>query len=240
MKNYLKSIIFNCQHPQFEINDYRVRYWHVLKRKCFPQGCLIDERQPIAPVLTISQAEYRDFIAGFKVFQKWAASRSKKLKSNFIGVVQYVAPRFEIALVEGTLFYTFIGYTLVYKECLIDNTFFEDYVYVLIDKKTQDKMNFHDDDTVSGCGRFNIDEKGIVSITKPTKLKTIIPGSPNNYWDNQALADISLRHIDYLQQDNCLECHWALINTEWHPHKKQHRFQLCCPFKDCSPKEDSR
>ncbi len=233
MINYLKSVIFNCQHPKFEANDSKVRYWHIVKRKCFPQGCAISEGAPITPVLTVSQEEYRAFLDGFKVFQKWAHTRSKKLKTNFIGVIQRVIPRFEIALVESTLFHTFEGYALLYKECLIDNTFFEDYVYVLIDKETQDIMNFHDDDTVSGAGRFNIDERGIVTISSPAKLKTIIPGSSNNYWDVKALSQVSLRYVNYLQQDNCLRCQWALINTEWYPHRKRHRFQLCCPLKEC-------
>jgi hypothetical protein len=189
-------------------------------------------------VLTITNKEYQDFLAEFRVFQKWANSRSSKLSNNFIGVVQQVAPRFEIALVEGTLFYTLEGFTLVYKECLIDNTFFEDYVYDFIDIATQEKMNFHDEDTVSGVGHFHMDERGLVTINMPSKLKTVIPGRAENYWDAQAISQASLRYIDYISQDKCMKCSKALITTEWLARKRSHRIQLCCPLEKCQLSEN--
>jgi hypothetical protein len=236
--NYLKSVIFYCQHPKYQVTNGRVRYWHIYKQKCFPHGCVTQDIQRIAPALTITEREYQDFLKEFKVFHKWAAARSSKLRNSFIGVVQQVVPRFEVALVEGTLFYNLEGFTLLYKECLIDNTFFEDYVYVFIDKATQDEMNFHDEDTVSGVGHFHMDNRGLVTIRMPSKLKTIIPGKPHNYWNAQTISQISLRYVNYLHQDKCMKCPWALIATEWHSRSRSHQNHLCCTVKECRMTEN--
>jgi hypothetical protein len=192
----------------------------------------------MVPTLAITDKEYRDFQEGVKVFNKWVAARTGKLRNNFIGVVQQVAPRFEIALVEGTLFYTFKGFTLVYKECLIDNTFFEDYVYVLLSAEMQREMNFHDQDTVSGVGHFHIDERGFVTINMPSKLKTVIPSHCDNYWNTKTLSQLSMRYVDYLHEDKCMKCPWALLNTEWHPHRKRHVNRLCCTIEECRAPEN--
>lgn len=233
MINYFKSVIFHCEHPKYEFSDGRIRYWHIYKRNCYPNGCLHKDKQSIVPALTITHEEYKNALEGFKVFHKWATTRSHKSKINFIGVVQQVAPMFEITMIEENIFYTLKGFTLVYKECLIDNTFFEDYVYVFIDKSTQEKMGFHDEDTVSGTGHFQMDERGIVTINKPGKLKTIIPGRSDNYWNAKTLSQISLRHINYLHQDKCMKCPETLACIKWESHAKCHSVQLCCPFGEC-------
>ncbi len=235
MINYLKSVVFNCPHPKYKLTNGNVRYWHVFKRKCFPQGCIDHNIKKMVPNLTINMREYKEFLKECKLFYKWANTRSNRLRNSFVGVVQRVMPRFEISFLEGTLFYTFVGFTLVYKECLIDNTFFEDYVYVLIDKDTQDELNFHDEDTVSGSGHFHIDERGIVTISSCSKLKTIIPGQPINYWDAQSISQVSLQYISYLYQDKCMKCPYSLLTIErYHHRKRSPKNQLCCTIEDCT------
>ncbi len=238
MINYFKSVIFHCKHPKYRLFNGKVRYWHIYKQNCYPNGCVHKDKQSIPPLLAISEEEYENVLEGLKVFHKWTATRSNKSKINFIGVVQQVAPRFKIAMVQKNFLYGLKGFTLVYKECLIDNTFFEDYVYVFIDKSTQDKMGFHDEDTVSGTGHFQMDERGIVTINTPLNLKTIIPGSSDNHWNDEATSRISLRYIHYLHQDKCMKCSWTLPCTKWDARTKNYRIQLCCPFAECRLPKD--
>jgi len=231
--NYLKSIVFQCDNPKYQEVDNKVRYWHVNRRQCFPDKCK-GGTDILGPKLLVNEGEFARFKVELNMFNSWTASLEKKLWVPFIGVVHWVIPRYNVALIENTPFHSFEGYVLVYKECLLENTFFEDFVYVFIDKKMQDRYAFQDKDTVSGTGHFHIDYRGLVTIISPNKLKLILRGKPRvKQTKKRTSLGVQLRYLNYVMQDKCMECDWAVITTEWNPAKKTVKNRLCCPKSQC-------
>ena len=233
MINYLKPVIFKCKHSKYDPLDSWVRYWHIHKRGCYPAGCFSDQSTKPVPQLLITPEEYAEFVSGFNMFMHWSQSMTRKMKVSFLGVVHQVVPHFEISLVENTTFSTLKGYMLLYKECLIENTFFEDTVCVFIEKDAQKEFMFHDEDTVSGVGRFQIDQRGVVTISPAAKLNIILKGRTTTYWDNDKICKLQLRSVGLLYEDLCINCPHSVLTTSWNGWKKIHENMFCCTVGSC-------
>ena len=190
------------------------------------------------PKLLISPGEFQRYEHEYKAFRKWAHGLQGKRRVSFLGVVHRIFPYLDLALVGEILFHTLKGYLLVYKECLIENTFYSDNVYVVVDKEWPSQLRLHDEDTVSGNGRFQMDERGLISICPTFGLKKVTPGPGHRPWQPHPASPVKPRAVEYMYQDKCMSCGQSLFATMWRQSKRIHVNQYCCLTHGCMVNKD--
>ena len=234
MKNLYQEILFECRTPRHRAIAGQMRFWHIHLQKCYPGGCESDDGRHV-PELLVSQDEYREFLERFRKFRRWVKRLQFCLKVSFAGVIDRIYPYFSVSMLESSPIFKRKGFVIEFKECMLRKEFFEDAVYVLVDRDILDKLNLDEHDTVSGSGRFHIDERGIITLDKVSNMRLIDSLSlrKENRWDKREPARFGLRMVDYLYQDICMECPYHLLAAKWSPREKKYPNIFICSLESC-------
>jgi len=205
--NALKKELFKCGHPKYKVLEGKVRYWRILKKECYPGGCTsmdgdesfsisLPHNPLVKPSLLVPPDELDMFL--------------KKDLKKFMGVLHAVKPRFDIKITQRKEV-NFKGFILTFKECMIDNVFFNDFVYLLISEETQCEMDFAGTDTISGVGFFSMNEKGMLVLSRPEKLRIIAKGIEAEQVNKKLSHSMEFRLVDPYVQDICEVCPYSLV-----------------------------
>ncbi len=221
INNALKAEFFRCSHPKYKKIGGKVRYWRIMKRNCYPDGCTnmdsneafsinIGQNSLIKPTLLVPPDKFEVFAQKeLKTFLNWQQKCQHRF-IPFMGVIDSVRPRFDIRLAQHKQV-TFRGFIITFRECMIKNIFFNDFVYLLVSEELQYSMNFAKTDTISGVGFFALDTKGMLVFSRPEKLKIIAKGFSGKGPQKDFAHDAEFRLVNSFIQDRCEDCPHALI-----------------------------
>jgi len=147
INNAFKAELFRCSNKKYNIVCGKVRYWRIMKKDCYPGGCTsmdvnesfsvaLSQNPLIKPTLLVPPTQFEGFIKGdLKDFIEWQQKNQHRFVS-FMGVLHAVKPRFDVKMMRTRSIH-FRGFILIFKECLIGNVFFNDFVYLLVSEENE-------------------------------------------------------------------------------------------------------
>lgn len=233
MRNPYKKILFECHTPNHKAVAGRMRFWHIHRQGCYPNGCKSDDGFH-APNLIVSEEDYKVFLKKFKRFHRWAQKTQSQKKISFTGIIDRIYPRFSILLLDNSPIFKYNGFVMVFKECMIHKDFIEDSIYILLDLDILKHINLNVQDTIRGSARFRIDERGIITLYKVTKVRVVHSVFPRKEWFEHEIFELNLRAVDYIYQDHCMECPLRLLATKSNSRGRKYYSNIfLCSLKSC-------
>lgn len=232
MKNPLHEVLFECKTFRHEPTSGRMRYWHIHQHNCYPKGCESDDGYHI-PKLLVSKNEYHSFLKQCNKFCRWTKKLRYRLKVSFAGIIDRIQPYFSIRMVGNSPIFEYKDFVMIFKSGMIQKEYFEGPFYVLISWDALEELNLKEKDAVSGQAQFHIDERGIITLDKISRVCLVNSFLPDTEWNIHQFNGVSLRVLDCIHQDLCMECPYRFLGAKQNIRDGKRSNVFVCTLGSC-------
>lgn len=130
-------------------------------RGCFSCKQYFDEKINYQPENLFDPEAYKKFQRELEDFEEWL-DEAKGNWVEFSGTVNSVKPHFRKIRFGSKETISFPGFLISFSEGYLDRTFFEDHLFVMVSRRTQQNLRFAKGDRVDFQARLGIDRGRIV------------------------------------------------------------------------------
>ncbi|GAB4371510.1 MAG: hypothetical protein Kow0042_14280 [Calditrichia bacterium] len=207
-------------------------------RKC--DGCryFVEEKVHNYPELKISREEYDEFIKSVEDFEEWI-SEIQHREIEIAGTVNSVKPHFKKKIYPKARYLSFRGYLLAFKEIYLNQTHFQDPIYLLVSSRYYHQLRVGRGDQIEGRCRLKLD-RGRPILYYPRGVQIISRGEPAIWNDQQVIVARETATTFPEQPEECMQCPFgALLDVEYHKDQHAHpQRELMClkgiqDYKNC-------
>lgn len=194
------------------------------------EGCTYyqDEKIHYQPRLLLSNAEFEQFLVELEEFEEWLSVNLDHDRQIWCHI-DSVKPRFKRMISSGKGHFRLDGYLLVISHGFIGLDEFNDYFYVNITPRQQDRWRFAPGDSFDAIARFGMDRGRVVFHR--LRAVDIEHRSGKDTWNNSQALVARLSAKPFSQQpEMCIRCRYgALVDTvEYRRDQKTFRRSLIC------------
>ncbi len=190
----------------------RKKFRHV-GRKCFSCKEFIDEKQCFTPSAILSSDEYKLFLKELKEFEEWFGEIDGK-EIDFSGTVHAIKPHLTRTVDKRRNYLDFQGFLLVFKEGYFHYDHLDDYCYLRISRRQQQRWKFRIGDKVDFNAIVNMDH-GRIILKRPRQVEIFEKGEADSPSFDRLIVEIKTGSSFSHQPEKCLVCkRGCLIDVE--------------------------
>jgi hypothetical protein len=192
-------------------------------------GCkfFVDEKINHRPRVILSGEGFEAFKRELREFESWLEElRGREV--NFSGTVYSVKPRLTLDPCRNGR-PVFRGFLVVFEEGFVNMVHLEDFCYLRVSGRVQEKYRFRPGDRLDFFARFN-ENRGRIVLRQLNRVE--IEYREERFWWNESRARVALRTGAILagQPEKCLNCECGClidVRQETGTDKGIHRRLLC-------------
>ena len=178
-------------------------------RKCFGCPHYFEEKLSFQPEIILEKEKFENFQRELEDFEYWLESVLGK-EVEFSGVINSVKPYLTKIVDKDKETLLLKGFLLNFKEGFIGRVFFNDYVYVRISKKLQEKYGFASQDKLDFKGTLGLD-KGRIVLHKIRQIDVLEKETPPLWNSSNALVAKNTGTEFDCQPEKCLSCEKGVL-----------------------------
>lgn len=189
-----------------------IRNFKYMGRLC--EGCTyyLDEKVNYQPRLKLSALEYERFKEELQTFDDWI-DEIKGRRISFWCRVGSLKPRFKRFIDINHGHFRLDGYVVVSKNGFIGSTPFDDYFYLYLSPRLQERLRLAANDTFEAKGYVTLD-RGRVLIQRVHHIDFEERSGEKAWSNSEALVSREVATKFSHQPETCLHCaHGALVDT---------------------------
>jgi len=175
------------------------------------KGCthFKDEKIHYQPKVKLSKLEYQRFLAELEDFEDWLTVVQDRELSIWLEVLS-IKPRFRKEISDGRGQIRLSGYLIIANHGYIGSDAFDDYFYVYISPRQQEKFKIAPDDRFEARGILKLD-RGRVLFPKIWSIDFEYRAH-NATWNNsEALVARQMANAFDRQPEACLHCQYGAL-----------------------------
>ena len=179
------------------------RGFHRVGRLCFGCKFFVDEKINHRPKVVLPAERFEAFRRELREFENWLEElRGREV--NYSGTVFSVKPRLIIDPSRNWR-RSFHGFLVAFKEGFVNMVHLEDFCYLRVSGRVQEKYRFRPGDRLDFFARF-AEDRGRIILTGINRVE--IEDRPEGFWWNENRARVALRTGAMLegQPGKCLNC----------------------------------
>jgi len=179
------------------------RRFHRVGRMCFGCKFFVDEKINHSPKVVISPERFEAFRRELREFENWLEElRGREV--NYSGTVSSVKPHLTIDPSRNWRL-SFHGFLVVFEEGFVNLDRLEDFCYLRLSGRVQEKRRLRPGDRVDFFARFR-EDRGRIILTGANRIE--IEHRAEGFWWNESRARVAIRTGAIIdgQPEKCLNC----------------------------------
>jgi hypothetical protein len=178
-------------------------------RKCFGCPHYFEEKLSFQPEIVLEREKFEDFQRDLEDFEYWLETVLGK-EVEFSGTINSVKPNLTKIMDKDKEIFLLKGFLLNFREGYLGRVFFDDFIYVRISKKLQEKYQFSSKDKLEFKGILSLN-KGRIVLQKVRQIE-ILEKINLAVWNlsNSLVAKNTGTEFD-CQPEKCLACEKGVL-----------------------------